>query len=224
MNAGGLSVPSTGQDLPTPVHPVDPRLPSEDLIGWAATIMARGGVVIYPTETFYALGGDPLLVAAIERIYQIKGRDWRKPLPLIAADLVAVQRVAAAWPCVAQRLARVFWPGPLTLVIEASVQVPGALLAGTGKVAVRVSSHAVAQKLAAAVGGVVIATSANRSGEPACRGPEQLPADLLAQADGVLHGGITAGGWPSTLVDVTTTPPHLLRAGAISWERVAEVL
>jgi L-threonylcarbamoyladenylate synthase len=220
MTTGGGGVPSKGQDLPTPVRPVDPDFPSEDLIGWAATIVARGRLVIYPTETFYALGGHPFLLSAIELIYRIKGRDWRKPLPLIAADLAAVQQAAAVWPAVAQRLARIFWPGPLTLVLAASPRVPAALLAGTGKVAVRVSSQAVAQKLAVAVGGLVIATSANRSGEPACRGPEQLPADLVAQADGVLHGGITAGGRSSTIVDVTTTPPHLLRAGAITWEQV----
>jgi L-threonylcarbamoyladenylate synthase len=213
-----------GRGIEVPVRKVNPLFPEAECIAWAAGIIAGGGVVVYPTETFYGLGGHPRLPEAVERIYAIKGRARGKPLPLIAADCAAVQLVAAAWPAVAERLARDFWPGPLTLVVAASPWVPAALHAQTGKVAVRVSSHAAAQRLAALVGGLVIATSANRSGAPACRSPEDLPDALLSRTDGVLHGGLTAGGRPSTVIDVTTTPARLVRAGAIAREQLEQYL
>jgi L-threonylcarbamoyladenylate synthase len=180
--------------------------------------------VVFPTETFYGLGGDPWHSAAVERIFCIKERDMRKPLPLIAADNAAVRQVTARWPGVADLLAQAFWPGPLTLVLAASTLLPPALHAHTGKIAVRVSSHAVAQEIAIAVGGLLISTSANLSGQPACRHPDKLAGKLLAQVDGVLHAGPTVGGQPSTLVDVTVHPPQLVRAGAIGWERIEAVL
>jgi L-threonylcarbamoyladenylate synthase len=213
-----------GREIEVPVRKVNPVSPEVECIAWAAAIIARGGVVVYPTETFYGLGGHPRLLAAVERIYQIKGRDWGKPLPLIAADRAAVEQVASAWSGVAERLARDFWPGPLTLVVTASPWVPAALHAQTGKVAVRISSHAAAQRLAALVGGLVIATSANRSGQPACRSPEDLSDALISQTDGVLHGGLTAGGQPSSVIDVTATPARLVRAGAIAREQLEEYL
>jgi L-threonylcarbamoyladenylate synthase len=206
------------------VRAVDPLHPDVAAIAWAASCITRGGLVVFPTETFYGLGGDPWHSAAVERIFAIKERDLRKPLPLIAADDAAVRRVAARWPGVADLLARAFWPGPLTLVLAASPLLPPALHAHTGKIAVRVSSHAVARELAAAVGGLLVATSANLSGHPPCRHPDELGGKLLSQVDRVLHAGPTVGGQPSTLVDVTVHPPQLVRAGAIGWERIEAVL
>jgi L-threonylcarbamoyladenylate synthase len=220
----GLKVPINGRGQEIPVRRVNPLFPEEECLAWAAGIVAGGGVVVYPTETFYGLGGHPRLPAAVERIYRIKGRAWDKPLPLIAANRAAVRLVAASWSAVAERLAGDFWPGPLTLVVAAAPWVPAALHAQTGKVAVRVSSHAAAQRLAALVGGLVIATSANRSGDPACRSPEDLPEALLSRTDGVLHGGLTAGGQPSTVIDVTATPARLVRAGAIARQQLEQYL
>jgi L-threonylcarbamoyladenylate synthase len=203
---------------------VDPLHPDAEAIAWAASCITRGGLVVFPTETFYGLGGDPWHSAAVERIFVIKERDLRKPLPLIAADAAAVRRAAASWPGVADLLARTFWPGPLTLVLAASPLLPPVLHAHTGKIAVRVSSHAVAHELAAAVGGLLVSTSANLSGQPSCRHPDELGGKLLSQVDRVLHAGPTVGGQPSTLVDVTVHPPQLVRAGAIGWERIEAVL
>lgn len=203
---------------------VDPAHPDPDVIAQAASCLSCGGVIVFPTETFYGLGGDPWQLATVERVFRIKERDMYKPLPLIAADETAVRQAAAEWPAVAQLLARAFWPGPLTLVLAASPLLPPLLHAHTGKIAVRVSSHPVAQELAAAVGGLLMSTSANLSGQPSCRHPDELGGKLLSQVDRVLHAGPTMGGQPSTLVDVTVHPLQLVRAGAIGWERIEAVL
>ncbi len=148
----------------------------------------------------------------------------RKPLPLIAADEAAARRTAAFWPEAAERLVRAFWPGPLTLVVAASSLFPPILHAHTGKIAIRVSSHAVARGLAAGAGGLLIATSANLSEQAPCNHPDRLSPELLRQVDAVLHAGPTPGGKPSTLVDVSVEPSRLLRAGVIEWERIRSVL
>ena len=206
------------------IHEVDPHQPEADIIAWGSLCLSKGGVLIYPTETFYGLGGAPYQPEVVERIYRLKARDGRKPLPLIAANEVAARRAAHIWPEVAERLARAFWPGPLTLVVVAALQFPPSLHAQTGKIAVRVSSHAVARNLAANAGGLIISTSANLAGQTPCVHPNQLPLELLEQVDGVLHAGTTPGGLPSTLIDVTVDPPRLLRRGAIEWEWLQRVL
>ena len=206
---------------------VDPQHPDERVIHSAGELLARGGVVIYPTETYYGLGGHPGLLSAIERIYKIKGRAFTKPLPLIASDLEAVFRAAAEWPPVARRLAEVFWPGPLTLILDAASSLLPLLHAHSGKVAVRISSHPVAQALARAIGGLLTATSANQSGQRACRTPVEIPEELLVHVDGFLDAGtLGAGsvGLPSTIVDLSAAVPRLVRPGCIPWERVEEVL
>jgi L-threonylcarbamoyladenylate synthase len=181
-------------------------------------------VIVYPTETFYGLGGRPDLEESVKRIYLIKGRDFKKPLPLIAADLDAVGRAVAQWPPVAEKLAQAFWPGPLTMVLPASPHLPQLLHAHTGKTAVRISSHAVAGALAASVGGLLIATSANIAGEPATSNPDRLPSTLLSKVDGMLHGGELPGVLPSTIVDVSVAPPRLLRAGRLHWREIENVI
>jgi L-threonylcarbamoyladenylate synthase len=229
-DAESLNHPGRGGDCAGPrssevrVLTIDPLRPDADVIARAASCIAGGGVVIFPTETFYGLGGDPWQPTVVERVFDIKRRDMGKPLPLIAADDAAIRQVAANWPSEADLLARAFWPGPLTLVLAASTLLPPALHAHTGKIAVRVSSHAVAKGLASAVGGLLISTSANLSGQPPCRHPDELASELLSQVDRVLHAGPTLGGQPSTLVDVTVHPPQLVREGAIGWERIETVL
>ena len=180
--------------------------------------------MVYPTETFYGLGGHPEIPEAVEKIYRIKGRDFRKPLPLIAADLGAVLKTVAVWTTAAERLAAAFWPGPLSLVLPASSTFPPELHAHTGMVSVRISSHLVSQLLAAEVGGVLIATSANLSGQSPSRRPEALPLILVSQVDGIIDSGETAGQAPSTVVDVTAVPAQLLREGAIPWQAITQFL
>ncbi len=184
----------------------------------------RGGLVIYPTETFYALGAVPALATALEKVFTAKGRDAGKPLPLIASGLADVLKAVSAWTDAARSLAEAFWPGPLTLVLPASSSLPAVLHAGTGKIAVRISSHPAATLLAKRSGGLLVSTSANRSGDPPPRTPEEISPELLCVSDGLIDAGTLPGGLPSTIVDVSVFAPRLVRKGKISWEEVENVL
>jgi L-threonylcarbamoyladenylate synthase len=193
-------------------------------ISAAASILKSGGLVLYPTETFYALGALPGAVEAVEKVFEIKGRDAAKPLPLIASDVRAVRRVASEWCESAGALAGVFWPGPLSVVIPAVESLSVVLHAGTGKIAVRVSSHPVAALLARASGGLIVSTSANRAGGPPPVSPGNIAEALLLAVDALLDAGDLPGGLPSTIVDVTVQPAVLVRAGKIAWEDIQRVL
>ncbi len=190
----------------------------------AASALAEGGVVIYPTETFYALGGDPNSESAVNRTFVLKGRDFSKPLPLIASDRSAILRVVSRWPGKAEVLAEAFWPGPLSMLLPAADFVCPLLHSHTGRLAVRISPHPVAASLAKVLGGLIISTSANLSGGPACRRLDEIPTALLEGVDAVIPGGELSGRLPSTIVDLTETPPRLVREGAISWEAIRKVL
>jgi L-threonylcarbamoyladenylate synthase len=190
----------------------------------AGAILRSGGVVIYPTETFYALGVVPWMEEAVERIFAIKSRDVGKALPLIASDLKAVRGAASRWPRSADTLARVFWPGPLSLIVPALPSLPAALHAGTGKIALRVSSHPVATLLAGACGGLIVSTSANIAGGPAVESPASLDPGLLASVQAVVDAGNLPGGFPSTIVDVSAQPVALVREGKIDPMEISRVL
>lgn len=203
---------------------IDPAAISGEAIREAASILRAGGVVIYPTETFYALGAVPTIAEAVEKVFAIKGRDFGKALPLIACDLEAVHGAASQWPAPAERLARLFWPGPLSLVVPASASLPALLHAGTGKIAIRVSSHPVASLLARACGGLIISTSANVAGGPAPASRGDIDAGLLASVGAVLDAGNLPGGFPSTIVDVSIHPAELVRHGRIAPEQILTAL
>ncbi|MGA2401401.1 MAG: L-threonylcarbamoyladenylate synthase [Syntrophobacteraceae bacterium] len=190
----------------------------------AASVLKSGGLVIYPTETFYALGALPVIAEAVDRVFDIKGRDFRNPLPLIASDREAALSAASEWPDSAEALARIFWPGPLSIVIPAVASFPPALHAGTGKIAVRVCSHPLAVLLARATGGLIISTSANMAGEPPPSSPGAVAKELLLSVDAFLDAGDLPGGLPSTIVDVTVRPAALIRAGRIAWDEIRRAL
>lgn len=183
-------------------------------------VLGRGGVIIYPTETVYGLGGNPWIPGVVERIYSIKGRSPGKALPLIAADADIVREWVVWRSDPLDRLAERFWPGPLTLVLQASAHVPKSLQSVDGTIAVRVSSHPVAGMLARACGGWIVATSANLSGEPSVSDPQALPPDLLGSVDGLVDCGPLPPSPPSTLVAVRFHQERfswkILREGAVS--------
>jgi L-threonylcarbamoyladenylate synthase len=195
-------------------------------LGEAIRVLAGGGIIAFPTETFYGLGADPAREEAVAKIFAAKGRAAGEALPLIASDVDVARGVAAAWSDVAARLAAVFWPGPLTLVLPVR---PGAVVAGVtagrDTIAVRVPGHPLARALAAAApGGLLTATSANRSGSPALS-----TADAVERAIGpgtalIIDGGPSPGGLASTIVDVTEARPRLLREGPVPFARVLESL
>ena len=206
------------------IFKIDPAEISQEAICHAASILMSGGLVLYPTETFYALGAIPRLAEAVLKVFELKGRAHEKPLPLIASDLQAVMAAASEWPKSAEVLARSFWPGPLSIVIPAAASLPPALHAGTDKIAVRVSSHPVASALAQASGGLIISTSANMAGEPPPRDPDAISHELFLAVEALLDSGNLQGGLPSAIVDVTVNPAALIRAGEIAWEDIRRTL
>ena len=189
----------------------------------AAAAIAGGGIVAYPTDTFYGLAVDPRNAAAVEKLFAAKGRDRGQPAPLIASTADQAGE-CVEFNDVARALAARFWPGPLSLVLRARAVLQPTALGGHHTAAIRVPAEPIAQALAIAFGCCITATSANRSGEPPARTPQEIGAALLEHIDVVVDGGATPGGAPSTIVDLTSDAPRLVRAGAIAWDRVLESL
>lgn len=189
----------------------------------AAEVIRRGGIVAYPTETFYGLGALARDAGAVDRLARAKGRPDGKPLPLLAADRSQVEEVAVLGEA-ALRLADAFWPGPLTLVVPARPGLPDAIAGGTGTVGIRVPGSEVARALARLAGGAIVSTSANRSGEPPPAAPGELDPALAARLDLVLDGGRAPGGLPSTVVAVEGEGVRLVRDGAVPFGAVRAAL
>jgi L-threonylcarbamoyladenylate synthase len=186
--------------------------------------LRRGGVVAFPTDTSYGLAVDPASEAAVHAIFAIKGRSPRAALPLIAASVTQIEMACGRLDRASARLAATWWPGPLSLLIEAPAGVSAAVHGGGRSVAVRVPAHRVARALAEAWGNLLTATSANMSGAPPANAADDLDAMASDARVFVIDGGRTAGGVPSTIVDVRGQRATLLRDGAIPWERVLESL
>jgi L-threonylcarbamoyladenylate synthase len=184
-----------------------------------AALLRDGGIVAYPTETFYALGALASRGDALARLASAKLRPEGKPLPLLAADVEQVRTVAAL-DGLAARLAGRFWPGPLTLVLPAVPGLDAVITAGSGTVAVRVPGSDVARELARLAGGPLISTSANLSGEPPPVAPSELSPALVSRIDAVLEAPPCPGGAPSTIVAVSGERVTLIRDGAIPYSTV----
>lgn len=200
---------------------VDPRQPDPRVIESAARLLAEGAVVAYPTDTFYGLAVDPRSGAAVERLFALKGRDAARAIPLIAASRRQVEWLSGPLSPVAARLADEFWPGPLTLVLPLAATLAPELVAGGATVAVRVPDHVVSRDLAHALGVPVTSTSANPSGRPPARDAAAV-ASTLGGVAAILDAGPAPGGLVSTIVDVTSDELRLVRAGAVTWERVLQ--
>jgi L-threonylcarbamoyladenylate synthase len=195
---------------------IDPQHPEAELLAEAGAILRQGGLVAFPTETVYGLGANALDAAAVQGIFTAKGRPANNPIIVHVADLAHVAQVAAELPAVVPLLAEQFWPGPLTLVLPKQPHVPSVVTAGGPTVAVRVPRHPVALGLIRAAGVPLAAPSANRSEQLSPTMAEHVWRDLQGRIDLLLDGGPTAGGIESTVLDVTVTPPRLLRPGLIS--------
>lgn len=203
---------------------MDPAAPDPAVIARAGAVLARGGLVAFPTETVYGLGANALDPAAVARVFAAKGRPADNPLIVHVATLEELPRVAGEVPPLAQRLARRFWPGPLTLVLPRAAAVPAAASAGLATVAVRMPDHPVALALIHAAGVPVAAPSANRSGRPSPTCAGHVAEDLGDAVDLLLDAGPTRIGVESTVLDVTEDPAVLLRPGGVTLEELEEVL
>lgn len=194
---------------------VDASRPDPSALAEAARVLRAGGLVAFPTETFYGLGAHALDEAAIGRIFRAKGRPGDRPLLVLVDSLAMVERVAREVSLRARRLMARYWPGPLTLVLRAQPTVPAALTAGTGTIGVRLSSHPVARALVETLGAPVTAPSANPHGAASPRTADEVLVTLGTGVDLVLDAGATPGGPPSTVLDLTGATPTVLRPGAV---------
>ena len=208
----------------TRLFKVDPEKPDAAVLAEAGAIVKRGGLVAFPTETVYGLGGDALNPEAASAIYEAKGRPSDNPLIVHIADIEALGRIAADVPEGAERLAECWWPGPLTMIFEKKPVVPDATSGGLPTVAVRMPAHAAALGLIRASGGYIAAPSANTSGRPSPTCAEHVMADLNGKIDAVLDGGSVRIGLESTIVDFTEDVPVILRPGFINARMLEEIL
>lgn len=202
--------------MKTEILRTDPKCPDPAVIARAAALIRAGSLVAFPTETVYGLGANAFDAAAVTGIFSAKGRPATNPVIVHIADVAAVLSVAAEWPDRAARLAKHFWPGPLTLVLPRSPAVPDVVTAGGPTVAVRVPAHPVARALLEATGLPVAAPSANRSNQLSPTTAGHVWNDLNGRVPLILDGGPTTGGLESTVLDVTAEPARLLRPGLVS--------
>jgi L-threonylcarbamoyladenylate synthase len=208
----------------TQVLLVNPVTPERDVIAHAADCLRRGGLVAFPTETVYGLGAHALDRDALRRLFAAKGRPSTDPLIVHVGSLDAATALVAQIPSTARVLADRFWPGPLTLVMRRSTRVPDEVTAGLDTVAVRVTAHPVARALITAAGVPVAAPSANLFSRPSPTRAEHVLADLCDRVDLVLDGGPTTVGVESTVLDLSTAVPTILRPGAVTLEMLRSCL
>lgn len=195
--------------------------PFNDLsIHQSISILRDGGVVAFPTDTVYGVGVDPFQPEAVRKLYQIKGRPIDKPIPILVGSLDDVERVAQNLPSTFSQLAKQFWPGELTLIVEAKA-LPPEITAGGDTVGVRMPDHPVALELLQRFGGALATTSANKSDEPPATSGEEVRSALGGLVDIILDGGQTASRVASTVLDLSVSPPQIRRCGAISMDQLA---
>lgn len=222
VHLGAHTTGDTGGSAETGTDGRDPRLAVS--LRPAVVTLQDAGVIAYPTETFYGLGALPQYPEALARIYRAKGRGPGKPLLLLVDSPDMALGLSSAEPPLFAEVVDAFWPGPLTLLVPGRSDLPAAVRGGGGQVAVRMSSHQVALALVRECGAPVTATSANRAGHPAIRDPRVVMREFEGRIDGIVDTGLTSGGLASTLLDLTTDPPTVLRAGAVSTGSLARVV
>jgi L-threonylcarbamoyladenylate synthase len=210
--------------MKTRVMSVNPTQPEPEAIREASQVLARGGLVAFPTDTLYALGANALDPRAIERVLTVKGRHHGKPLSVLLPSAGLAAELAAELPDAVRALLEAFWPGPLTVVLRASSKVPPVLTAATGTVGLRVPAGALAQSLLTTFGGPIIGTSANKSGGADPGDARAVQKAVGGQIDLILDGGRVALGIPSTVIDCTGAPARILREGAVPRSELARAI
>lgn len=198
-------------------------VPSLD-INQAATVLHAGGLVAFPTETVYGLGADARNIQAVARIFAAKGRPSDHPLIVHIADAQQLTQWAQNIPQAAWKLAEAFWPGPLTLILPRLSSVPDAVTGGLNTIALRVPNHPLALALLKEFGGGIAAPSANRYGQVSPTSAEDVQEELGDRVDLILDGGRCPVGIESTIVDLSTMTPKILRSGKITQEELSRVL
>lgn len=194
---------------------VTPDNPETRPIEYAASLIRRGEVVVIPTDTFYGLAADPFNLMAVARVYDIKGRPERKALPILVSSIEQAQQLAAFLPDAFFILADRFWPGALTLIVDATPRLPLKVTGNTGRVALRLPASKVTEVLIAAAGSPVTGTSANLSGFPACVSAPQVVKQMGERLPLILDGGESKAKLASTVVDLRGEEWTIAREGPI---------
>ena len=194
---------------------IDPETPDTALLTEAAAVLRKGGIVAFPTDTFYGLAVNPFLAHAVERLFRVKGRPAGKPILLLISGPKMRDSLIASCAPPADAVMRRFWPGPLTIILQAKAGLPAQLTAGTGKIGLRLPAAPLPIALIQAAGFPLTATSANPSGGAAPATAEAVLKTLGSQIDLILDGG-RCETTPSTLLDLSDSQPTLLREGRIS--------
>jgi L-threonylcarbamoyladenylate synthase len=182
----------------------------------ASEVISNSGVIAFRTDTFYGLGANPFDRAAVARIRELKGRDDHKPILLLISDPEQVERLISVCSDEFNIAARKFWPGPLTIIGAAVAALPEEITSGTGTVGVRLPADENVRELVRQCGGVLTGTSANPSGREPARSAQEVAEYFPRGLDLIVDGGEVSATEPSTVLDVSSAPPRVVRAGAIS--------
>jgi tRNA threonylcarbamoyl adenosine modification protein (Sua5/YciO/YrdC/YwlC family) len=210
--------------LPSEILKISPEAPERQIVDYAANYIARGGVVAVPTDTFYGLSADPFNLAAIGRVYEIKGRPESKALPILVSSVEQAVSLVRDVPDSFLTLAQKYWPGALTIVLEATHRLPLKVTGNTGRVALRWANSKVACEIINAVGGPITGTSANLTGMPACTNAADLIIQLGDRLPLILDSGDTRAVVPSTIVRLEGDEWMIIREGAIAENDIQKTL
>ncbi len=212
--------------MPPEIIKINSTNPEPALIEYAAEQLLAGRVLGMPTDTFYGLAADPLNLRAVDRIYEIKSRSRHKALSLLIEDVEQAEQLARPLPDSFYELARKFWPGPLTIIVQASSRLPLKVTANTGNVALRVPAAAIPIAVLQAAKVPITATSANLSGAAECTSAEQLRDQLGERLEFIVNGGPSPRQVPSTIVDLSDESGgwRVIREGAVSSDEITKLL
>jgi len=194
-----------------------------DNIREASKVVRNGGLVVYPTDTVYGVGCDPFNVEAVKRVFEVKGERKEKPLPILASDIRFIEKIAYLNER-ARKIGETHWPGPLTLVVPKKPVLPNIVTCSLASVGVRIPNHAVAVQLIKLCDGLLVGTSANKTGEKPPKTAGEAAKQLGAQVDIVLDGGPAPLGQESSIVDLTSSKPKMLRRGPVKLGEVLNAL
>ena len=211
---------AASEHLPVEVLKVSPDAPERHVIDYAATFIKRGRVVAIPTDTFYGLCADPFNLAAVERVFRVKGRPESQALPILVGSIEQAVTLIRDVPDPFLTLANKFWPGALTLIVEATHRLPLKVTGNTGRVAVRWPASKIATALIESAAGPITGTSANLSGQPSCSNAQQIVEQLDGRLPLILDGGETGSTLASTIVRINGDEWMIAREGAVPNEEI----
>lgn len=203
---------------------IRPDNPDPDVIKTAGKIISRNGVVIFPTRCLYGVAANALDEAAVKKVFDLKKRPFNNPILVLTPNREMVSDLAVSIPTSAKQIMDAFWPGHITIVMDAKDSVSPLITAGTGKIGIRMPGHPIARALVNHLSFPITGTSANLSGHPGCFDPAALDPYVIESSDLVLDGGVLKGGTGSTIIDTTTSPVTLLRQGEIISQEIRKRL